>query len=345
MTSVRSSEDPARSGDAVTFTATVSAAQPDAGTPTGSVQFQIDGALAGSSITLVDGVASFTTTALSNGNHAVTAIYTSENPSFASGSGSLAGGQSVSAPAVVNVTTTTTLSSNVSTAVFGQAVTFTAVVCAQGAGSLAPTGSVSFVHGLTVLGSVSLSGGVAQFATTNLALGSHPIHAVYEGGGNFTGSHSGMVSLSVQPDAATVVVSPSANPSPPKASLKLAVTVGAAAPGSGTPTGSVTFYDGKKALGTASLSGGVASLSTKKLKMGSHTITVIYRGDADFTGSTSATLHESIKKAAKSKKAKPRIQLVYRSDPRAAHGTTMPANNRVASTRLQDLALEAFGGG
>ena len=98
----------------------------------------------------------------------------------------------------------------------------------EGAGSLAPTGSVSFVHGLTVLGSVSLSGGVAQFATTNLALGSHPIHAVYEGGGNFTGSHSGMVSLSVQPDAATVVVSPSANPSPPKASLKLAVTVGAA---------------------------------------------------------------------------------------------------------------------
>jgi hypothetical protein len=38
--------------------------------------------------------------------------------------------------------------------------------------------------------------------------------------------------------------------------------VAAVAPGSGPPTGSVTFYDGSTALGTGTLSGGSATYTT-----------------------------------------------------------------------------------
>jgi hypothetical protein len=66
-------------GQFVTFTATVSAA---AGTPTGSVQFQIDGANFGGAVTLNNGAAQISTATLSAGTHSVTAAYTSNSSSF-----------------------------------------------------------------------------------------------------------------------------------------------------------------------------------------------------------------------------------------------------------------------
>jgi sugar lactone lactonase YvrE len=66
-------------GQPVTFTATVSAA---AGTPTGSVQLQIDGADFGAAVPLTNGVAQFSTASLSVGLHNITAAYTSDNPSY-----------------------------------------------------------------------------------------------------------------------------------------------------------------------------------------------------------------------------------------------------------------------
>ncbi len=56
----------------------------------------------------------------------------------------------------------------------------------------------------------------------------------------------------------------------------------------GTPTGTVTFYDGANSMGTVTLAGGVATISTNTLNAGSHTITAVYSGDANFAGSTSA---------------------------------------------------------
>jgi hypothetical protein len=49
-----------------------------------------------------------------------------------------------------------------------------------------------------------------------------------------------------------------------------AVTLKAAVPGAGTPTGSLSFYDGATLLGSASLSSGVASLKTTALSVGSN---------------------------------------------------------------------------
>ena len=56
----------------------------------------------------------------------------------------------------------------------------------------------------------------------------------------------------------------------------------------GTPTGTVNFYDNGSLLNAAALSGGAASYSTTVLAPGvTHTITAVYGGDTNFTGSSS----------------------------------------------------------
>ncbi len=58
--------------------------------------------------------------------------------------------------------------------------------------------------------------------------------------------------------------------------------------GSGTPTGVVAFFADGLLIGSSSLSGASASVSTSSLGGGSHPITVIYFGDTNFAGSTGA---------------------------------------------------------
>jgi hypothetical protein len=88
-------------GQGVTFTATVAANVAVFGTPTGSVQFSVDGVNFGAAVTLAGGSASLTTSALSAGQHTITAAYTSDTSDFGFSSATLS--QSV-APAVLTVT-------------------------------------------------------------------------------------------------------------------------------------------------------------------------------------------------------------------------------------------------
>jgi hypothetical protein len=62
----------------------------------------------------------------------------------------------------------------------------------------------------------------------------------------------------------------------------------------GTPTGKVTFYDGTTALGTVTLSNGIALYTTSSLNDGAHSIEAIYPGTAYFLTSASNTLHEKV---------------------------------------------------
>ncbi len=61
-----------------------------------------------------------------------------------------------------------------------------------------------------------------------------------------------------------------------------------------TPTGTVSFLDGTTPLGQGTLSNGVAVLSTSSLTAGSHTITAVYSGDANFSAATSGAITESV---------------------------------------------------
>ena len=62
----------------------------------------------------------------------------------------------------------------------------------------------------------------------------------------------------------------------------------------GVPTGTVTFSDGSASIGTGSVSGTTATFSTTSLNAATHTIMAVYGGDNNFTGSTPATVLQTV---------------------------------------------------
>jgi hypothetical protein len=287
-TAVVSSANPSVYGQSVTFTATVTAADPGFGAPTGSVTFR-DGSTTLGTGTLAAGIANFTTTKLATRHHAITAVY--------SGDSTFATSTSAALSQIVNQDgTTTAVIASVSPSVFGQSVTVTATVSAMGARSGTPTGTVTFYNGTTALGTGRLnSSGRATFATKTLAVGTHAIMAVYGGNANFTTSSSTALTQTVNQDGTTTTVTSSKDPSVYGQSVMFTATVKAAAPGSGTPTGLVTFLDGTTTLGTATLSStGTATFTTSSLSTGTHVITAVHRGDLDFKSSTSMALKQVV---------------------------------------------------
>jgi hypothetical protein len=95
--------------------------------------------------------------------------------------------------------------------------------------------------------------------------------------------------------ATTVTSSP--NPSVFGQSVTVTATVSAVAPGAGSPSGTVQFKDNGAPIGApVALSGGMASLSTSALSVGSHAITVDYSGDGNFNSST-GTMTQTVNKA------------------------------------------------
>ena len=87
----------------------------------------------------------------------------------------------------------------------------------------------------------------------------------------------------------------SPNPSVGGQSVTFTATVTAA--GYGTPTGTATFKDGANTLGTVVLSAGQATFSINGLSVGSHSITVVYGGDANYNASTSSVLTQTVNTA------------------------------------------------
>ena len=68
----------------------------------------------------------------------------------------------------------------------------------------------------------------------------------------------------------------------------------APASGGGTPTGTVTFYDGPMQLGHTSLDGGKATYTSSSLTVGRHSITTFYWGDNRFASSMSSAVSEVV---------------------------------------------------
>lgn len=71
------------------------------------------------------------------------------------------------------------------------------------------------------------------------------------------------------------------------ANTALAATV--TAPGTGTPSGTVSFFDGATNLGIARIANGVARITVNTLGGGARSITGVYSGDSNFTDATSKT--------------------------------------------------------
>lgn len=180
-TTLTSSPNPSTYGEAVTFTAVVTSTV--GAPPDGTVAFKQGATLLGTSL-LSRGSASFTTSEFAVGTKAIKATY--------SGDSDFAGSTSKALSQAINkATTTTALASSLNPSNTGQSVTFTATVTPEFAGT--PTGKVAFYVGTTLLKTVALSGGAAEFTTSKLASGSHTITATYDGSTDYTGSSGSVV--------------------------------------------------------------------------------------------------------------------------------------------------------
>lgn len=186
----------------------------------------------------------------------------------------------------------TALSLNVSpasAAVLGQPVTLTATLSPYTVGPPTTTTdaqAVNFYSGSTVIGTGSLTSGVATLTTSSLPAGSAALKATYPGDANYLTSTSSIVSITIS----SIVVTTSPNPSNYGQAVTLTATVASGA------TGTVTFNDGITALGTALVSGSTATLSTTALTVGSHSITGVYSGDGSHASATSPVVTQVVNK-------------------------------------------------
>jgi|GEM_PF-1818677 len=182
-TTLSSNLDPSTYGQMVGLSATVASNAP--GGATGTVTFKSGNVTLGSS-TVTAGTATLNTAKLSAGTLSLTATYNGDAQSGKS-SGALT-------ETVNQATTTTSLISSLNPSNAGQTVKFTATVSSP---TTAPTGTVTFMDGTTVLGTASLAGGKASYSTSTLSVGSHTITAVYGGTANIGGSTSMPVTQTV----------------------------------------------------------------------------------------------------------------------------------------------------
>ncbi|MFI1304089.1 Ig-like domain repeat protein [Streptomyces sioyaensis] len=292
-----SSPDPSVAGQAVTFTARVTAVPPGAGTPTGTVTFGFGDGTAPVTAPVSGGVATFTHTyaAASDTPYTVTAHY-SGDADFAPGTGTDL--HTVSAGAA---TTSTTVSSSPDPTVTGQPVTFTATVAPTPPGAGVPTGTVTFDFGDgTAAITAPVSGGVATVAHTYRAATGSPftVTAHYSGDANFSSS-SGADLHTVAPASTRTTVTTAPDPSVAGQPVTLTATVAPLGPGAGVPTGLVTFDFGDGAPATsAPVSGGVARVThTYTSAGGPFTVTAHYEGDTSFLPSD-GTDTQTVNKAA-----------------------------------------------
>lgn len=198
----------------------------------------------------------------------------------------------------VLVNSSTVLQSNQNPALTTDTLTLTATVT-PASGSTIPTGTVDFMNGSTSLGTATLDAtGTAtltgvQFTTQ----GTYNLTASYAGDSNFNSSVSSTVAevINQAQVATTTTLSSSKNPALTTDTLTLTATV---TPASGTtvPAGTITFKSGAATLGTGTLDNtGKATLTGVQFTTAAtYSLTAVYGGDPNFTGSTSATLSEVV---------------------------------------------------
>jgi arabinan endo-1,5-alpha-L-arabinosidase len=182
--------------------------------------------------------------------------------------------------------TSLALSSTATSVNLGGSVTLTASL-GSSSGSAAPIGVVTFFDGTTSLQAISITGGTSVSTTQSLGAGVHSITAVYAGDQTHGASTSNTITFTVYVGTTTTLTaSPALAASAVPITLTATVSVGA---GLTPPTGSVIFYAGTTALGTATIatvSGAqVATLVTSALTT-TGTSTTNYSVTASFVANT-----------------------------------------------------------
>ena len=116
-----------------------------------------------------------------------------------------------------------------------------------------PTGTVTFLDGNIVLGMVPINAAGQATLMVSLGVGNHALTAVFGGNDGFAASTSAVDGRNRQPGRHDNCPEPVDQPHVVGQTVSFTATVTAVAPGTGTPTGTVTLLDGNMVLGTAAV--------------------------------------------------------------------------------------------
>ena len=288
---VSSGPNPSGFEQPMTFTASVAALPPGAGSPSGSIRFFDGPTLLGTSV-LASGSATLNTAGLDVGSRSITAQYDGD-ASFTLGA--------ATATHVVNsaaATPTVSLSSSRNPASAGQSLTLTATV-SMSSGPV--SGLVEFYDGGTLIGSASIASGHASLTTFWQIAGSKPVTALYVGSVSAPPARSNVLVQAVSGAAwknrsTTLGLVASPNPATLGTTVVLTATVDGST--STVPSGRVLFMiDGLvvgnplgESLTPISGSDARATLSVPGLAHGRHKVTATYLGSSTYRGSTGAVV-------------------------------------------------------
>ncbi len=268
-------------GQTVTFTATVTAGV----TPvtSGQVTFYDGATTLGSDTLDASGEATLSTSTLAAGAHTIKARF--------GGNADYGPSEDTKSYTVDQANTTTSITSDdPDSSVVGQPVLVEFTVEAVSPGSGTPTGDVTVDDGTGASCTGTVADGDCTLIPTTAGL--KTLTANYAGNSNFIGSSDNTQTHQVNPAGTTTTVTSSPPSSLPGDSVTITALVTAVAPGSGTPTGNVTFRDGGTPIcSNVLLSGGSATCNTTALALGLHTLWADYLGDGNFSISSGSTTH------------------------------------------------------
>ena len=275
-TSLTLSANPSVLAQNLTLTASVTSSIANS---TGSINFEDGGTIIGSATVSPNGTASLITNSLSFGTRTLTAVYSGDTNHAISSSARVS--EQIVQTAIVAI------ASNSNPSISGAAVILSTKVV--GAGSLIPTGYVTFSDGAAALAIVPLdANGSAILQSSTLAVGSRSITASYTGDKNYEAAVSGTLIQTVENASTQMTLTASANPAIYGTPLTLTAAV---VSNGGVATGTVSFTDGGLAIGPAVLdTRGVATIATATLAPGSHSIVANYVGDGRANSSISTPL-------------------------------------------------------
>ena len=299
-TAVSSSTNPSTYGLAVNFTATVTG-----NSPTGTVQFYVDGSPFDNEPLVSGSATSISTSTLLVGTHTVTATY-SGDPSNLASSGTLSGGQVVG-----QATAATVVTSSGSPSTYATSVTFTATISGQnglvkGHKPENVTGTVSWkdqngpIVGCTTTSVTPGTPGVATCTTSAEPTGADTITGSYGGDTNHSPSAGSFVQTVTQVATSIAVTSVLPGAEDYGSTSSVGITALLSWTGAGVPPtaadvsfGGVGFSGGSFSAASCGAPSGDTMTCTGSFTpsgndaVGTYTFTAAFSGDSNYGASVS----------------------------------------------------------
>jgi hypothetical protein len=171
--------------------------------------------------------------------------------------------------------------------VVGVPAKFSVAITARPPSTATPTGTVDIENGADTICTIKLPANSCMGKVTGT--GSQSLTVIYNGDNNY-GIFGITKTISVVPQTRTAL-----NTTPNPSNVGQTVNLIATALGGTNPSGTMTFKDGSNSLcANLAMNNGGATCTTNSLAAGSHSLTAVYSGDGNNSGSTSAVVTQTV---------------------------------------------------